>query len=125
MNLTDLNIPLIFYVTFIMVIWFESDIVQTIANLTNTRGLLKINEFHKYKMEVDVMSNYPNFLYSVYPSYITKLISCSICLCFWSTLVGLGTLLVITNTPITLGILMFPINYITGLLLYLTVRKLL
>jgi hypothetical protein len=40
-------------------------------------------------------------------------------------LVGLGTLLVITNTPITLGILMFPINYITGLLLYLTVRKLL
>ena len=125
MNLTDLNIPLIFYVAFIMVIWFESDIVQTIANLTNTRGLLKINEFHKYKMEIDVMSNYPNFLYSMYPGYITKLISCSICLCFWSTLVGLGTLLVITNTPITLGILMFPINYITALLLYLTVRKLL
>ena len=125
MNLADFNIPLIFWISFMMVVWFESDIVQTIANLTNTRNLLKINEFHKYKMEVDVMSNYPNFLYSVYPNYITKLISCSICLCFWSTLVGLGTLLVITNTPITLGILMFPINYITGLLLYLTVRKLL
>ena len=125
MNLTDLNIPLIFYVAFIMVIWFESDIVQTIANITNTRGLLKINEFHKYKMEIDVMSNYPNFLYSMYPSYKTKLNSCSICLSFWSTLVGLGALLVITNTPITLGILMFPINYITALLLYLTVRKLL
>ena len=29
MNLTDFNIPLIFYTTFIMVVWFESDIVIT------------------------------------------------------------------------------------------------
>jgi hypothetical protein len=125
MNLTDLNIPLIFYISFIMIVWFESDIVQTIANLTNTRNLLKINEFHKYKMEIDVMSSYPNFLHSMYPGYITKLISCPICLCFWSTLVGISSLLFVTNIPIIIGTLMFPINYITSLLLYLTARKLL
>ena len=84
MNLADFNIPLIFWISFMMVVWFESDIVQTIANLTNTRNLLKINEFHKYKMEVDMMSNYPDFLHSIYPGYFTKLVSCPICLCFWS-----------------------------------------
>jgi hypothetical protein len=125
MNLTDLNIPMIFYISFIMIVWFESDIIQTIANLTNTRNLLKINEFHKYKMEIDAMSSYPNFLHSVYPGYITKLVSCPICLCFWSTLVGLSILSYITNTQIEVGMLMFPISYITSLLLYLTARKLL
>ena len=70
MNLADFNIPLIFWISFMMVVWFESDIIQTIATLTNTRNLLKINEFHKYKMEVDVMSSYSDFLYSMLNFYV-------------------------------------------------------
>lgn len=125
MNLTDFNIPLICFVSFILVIWFESDIVQTIANLTKTRSLLKINEYHKYKLEVDVMSNYPNFLYGEYPGYLTKLLSCPICLCFWSTLIGILILTLILSNPIILSLLLIPVNYISSLLIYLSIRKLL
>lgn len=125
MNLTDINIPIICWVSFLMIIWFESDIVQTIANLTNTRNLLKISEFQKYKLEIDVMSNYPNFLYSVYPGYITKLLSCPICLCFWSTLFSISTLIYMYNYNIIFTVLLFPINYISSLFLYLIIRKLL
>ncbi len=125
MNLADFNIPLIFWISFMMVVWFESDIVQTIANLTNTRNLLKINEFHKYKMEVDVMSNYPDFLYSEYPSYFTKLVSCPICLCFWSTLITSNLLVYSIGYSQIYGLLIFPINYISSLTIYLIIKKLL
>jgi len=125
MNLTDFNIPLICFVSFILVVWFESDIIQTIANLTKTRSLLKINEYHKYKLEVDVMSNYPNFLYEQYPGYLTKLLSCPICLCFWTTLTGLVILTISLNNPIILSLLLIPVNYISSLLIYLSIKKLL
>lgn len=125
MNITDLNIPLICYVSFLMIVWLESDIVTTIANLTKTRKFFKIDEFHKYKMEVDVISTYPNFLYSVYPGYLTKLFSCPICLCFWSTLITAISLVCLVKYPITFSLLLFPINYISSLFLYLIIRKLL
>jgi hypothetical protein len=125
MNLTDFNIPLICFVSFILTIWFESDIIQTIANLTNTRNLFKINEFHKYKLEVDIMSTYPNFLYEKYPGYLTKLLSCPICLCFWTTLLGLLILTLTLNYPFILSVLLIPVNYISSLLIYLFIRKLL
>lgn len=125
MNLTDFNIPLICWLSFIMVVWFESDIVTTIANLTKTRNLLKINEFSKYKLEIDVMSTYPEFLYSMYPGYLTKLISCPICLCFWSTLVSSNLLIYSFGYPLMYSVLLFPINYVCSLTIYLIIRKLL
>ena len=125
MNLTDFNIPLIFYTTFIMVVWFESDIVQTIAKIFNLRSILKIYEFEKYKLEVDVMCNYPNFLYEKYPGYITKLLSCPICLCFWSTLLGVNLLTYSFGYQQWFALLMLPVNYICSLTMYLIIRKLL
>ena len=125
MNLTDFNIPLIFWISFVMVVWFESDIVQTITNLTNTRNLLKINEFIKYKLEIDVMTNYPDFLYNTRPGYITKLLSCPICLCFWSTLVTSNLLVYGIGYSQLYSLLTFPINYISSLTIYLIIRKLL
>lgn len=125
MNFTDFNIPLIFYVVFILVIWFESDIVQTIAKLTHSKKLLKIHEFEKYKIEEDPLSNYANFLYSKYPGYFTKLISCPICLCFWSTLISCNILVFGFGYQQVFSLLIFPINYVCSLLLYLIIRKLL
>lgn len=106
-------------------IWFESDIVQTIGKLTKTRNLLKLPEFEKYKLEEDIMSNYANFLYIRYPGYFTKLLSCPICLCFWSTLINTLSLVTYLGYPVTYSIILFPINYIFSLLLYLIIRKLL
>ncbi len=125
MNLTDFNIPLIFYTTFIMVIWFESDIVQTIAKLFNLRTTLKINDFEKYKLEVDIMCSYPNFLYEKYPGYITKLLSCPICLCFWTTLLGVNLLTYSFGYQQWFALLMLPVNYVCSLTIYLIIRKLL
>lgn len=125
MNLADLDIPLIFWISFILIVWFESDIMTTIATLTNTRNLIRIDEFLKYKLEVDAMSNYPTFLYSKYPSYFTKLISCPICLCFWSTLVTVSLLVYAVGHHEIYTLLLFPINYVSSLFIYLIIRKLL
>lgn len=125
MSLTDYNISIIFGITFIMVIWLNSDIVQTIAKLTNTRILFKLDEYQLYKSSVDPISTYPNFLYSEYPSYITKLLSCVICLCFWTTLFSIVTLLYTLNYPLHYIVMIMPVNYICSLLLYLLINKLL
>jgi len=125
MNLTDLNISVVFYITFMMVVWFESDIVNTIAKLFNLKSILKIYEFEKYKLEVDVMCSYPNFLYEKYPGYITKLLSCPICLCFWSTLIGVNLITYLSDYNQFTSLLLLPINYIYSLTLYLIIRKLL
>ena len=124
-NYFILNFSLVCFISFILVIWFESDIVNTISKLTNTRKLLRIPDYEKYKIENDPMCSYPNFLNMVYPSWITKLLSCPICLCFWSTLISLATFTTLLNFPSFFGILLFPINYILSLLLYLNIRKLL
>ena len=120
-----LDLAAICEISFILLIWFESDIVQTISKLTNTRNLLKIPEFEKYKLEEDVMSNYANFLYTRYPGYFTKLISCPICLCFWSNLISISSFVCYLGYPIEYSIILFPINYIFRLMLYLILRKLL
>lgn len=120
-----LDISVIFYIAFMLLIWFESDLIQTIAKLTNTRSLLKIVEFEKYKLEEDVMSNYANFLYTKYPGYFTKLISCPICLCFWSTLISCTIISQYIGYPISYVLLILPVNYIISLYLYLSIRKLL
>jgi len=125
MNITDLNVPLFLYVSFVMIVWFESDIVQTIAKIFNLKSILKIEEFNEYKNNVDLMSTYPEFLYNRYPGYITKLLSCPICLCFWSTLFSIPALLYIMDLPYLIGLAMFPINYISSLIIYLIVKKLL
>ena len=120
-----LNFSLICFITFILTIWFESDIVQTIGKLTNTRNLLKLPEFEKYKLEEDVMSNYANFLYEKYPGYFTKLISCPICLCFWNNLLIISSSVLYIGYPLIFILILFPVNYIFSLLLYLIIRKLL
>lgn len=120
-----LDISLICFITFILTVWFESDVIQTLGKLTSTRNILKLPEFEKYKLEENIMSNYPNFLYEKYPGYLTKLLSCPICLCFWSTLINILIIVNYLGYPTQYSIILFPINYIFSLLLYLIIRKLL
>jgi len=119
------NISFICLISFLLLVWFESDIIQTLGKLTNTRNLLKLPEFEKYKLEEDIMSNYANFLYIKYPGYLTKLISCPICLCFWSNLLFLSSSIIYLGYQIEYSLILFPINYIFSLFIYLIIRKLL
>lgn len=125
MNLTDFNIPLICWISFILIIWFESDIVSTIASLTNTRKILRLPDYEKYKLEEDLSCNYPNFLYQTYPGYLTKLLSCPICLCFWLTLFTVNLLIYGFGYSPILSVLLLPINYVSSLSIYLVIKKLL
>lgn len=120
-----LDFSVICFVTFGLTVWFESDIVETIGKLTNTRNLLKLPEFEKYKLEEDIMSNYANFLFAKYPGYLTKLFSCPICLCFWSTLLTVSLTILAIGYPLNYTFILFPINYVFSLLLYLIIKKLL
>ena len=120
-----LDFSVICFVSFFLLMWFESDIIQTIGKLTNTRNFLKIPEFEKYKLEEDIMSNYANFLYTKYPGYFTKLISCPICLCFWTNLSILTVCILYIGYPYQYLLIMLSINYIVSLLLYLIIKKLL
>lgn len=120
-----LNTSIIFTITFLLIIWFESDIVQTFGKLTKTRNFLKLPEFEKYKLEEDIMCNYPNFLYAKYPGYLTKLISCPICLCFWTNLIYLTGYTFYLGYPIYYVVILLPINYVFSLVSYLIIKKLL
>jgi hypothetical protein len=125
MNFIIFNIPLICWITFFLTIWFETDIVTTIGNLTHTRKLLRIPEYEKYKLEEDLSCSYPNFLYEKYTGYLTKLLSCPICLCFWSTLITVNALTYKLGYSQLWMFLLFPVNYISSLVLYLIIKKLL
>lgn len=114
------NIVTVFYISFFMILWFLSDIVDTFTKITQTQNILKIKEFNEYKFNKDAMINYPEFLYQTHPGWITKLLSCPICICFWSTLISV---ILTTSMPYTLFV--FPVNYISSLLLYLLIKKLL
>lgn len=126
MSILYTNLGCIFWVVFILTIWFHSDIVDTIGKLTKLFGLdfawrwLKLNEYTKYKLETDVMASYPDFLYSVYPSPFTKLISCNICLPFWLTVAH--TFII---WPWQYALCVFPVNYCLSFAIYLLIRKLL
>jgi len=124
MNILLINLSLVCFVTFLMVVWFESDIITTVSNLTGTRKLFKMPNYEKYVLEQDAMCDYPTFLYLEYPNYLTKLLSCPICFCFWSTLVTTN-IFVYNHCPFqTDFFIYFPINYILSLLTYLCIRKL-
>lgn len=121
MNIWNLNVSFIFYVSFALIIWFRSDIVETVAKLTRTQKFFIIDEFFEYKLEIDAMATYPDFLYGKYPGYGTKLLSCPVCLTFWSTLIYT---FIIWRWPVY-PIVAFPINYCLSLSIYLLIRKLL
>lgn len=117
--MTTLSLSLISYVSFVLVLWFKSDIVETFSKITRTKKLLKIQEYKDYTHKTGEVVSYPVFLFEKYPGWITQLLSCPICLCFWMTLIST---LIVYSFPLFL--LPFSINYICSLTIYLLINKL-
>ncbi len=120
--LTDISINS--YIIFLLIIWFEGDIVKLFCYNNMLCNLFKRSDFEKYKLQEDVFALYPDFLYKKYPSFFTKLISCPICLTFWLTCLG-NIIHYVCFHDNYYVLLTFSINYIVNLLLYLLIRKLL
>jgi hypothetical protein len=104
-----LYISSIFYVSFLMFIWYESDIVVTIAKILNLENKLLINDYKKERLLFPHSYSYADFLYVTKPNFVTKLLSCPICLCF--------------KDVIYMNILLFPISYLLSLFIYLSLKK--
>ncbi len=121
-----LNISCIFWVIFILVVWYESDIIVTLNKLLKwcgmdfIRKLFKLQEYEKYIEEVDVMATYPDFIFTTYPNILTHLVGCNICLPVWLTL--LHTCI---NFNLIWALIMFPINYCITLYIYLRIKTIL
>ena len=122
-----LLISLNFYIIFFLIIWFDGDITNILSRCSILRKLFRRSEYEKFKLEEDVMASYPEFLNYKYPSFMTKLLSCPICLTFWLTLIlnSLGFYYLSRETWLTEFTISFPIYYFVNLLLHLIIKKLL
>ena len=107
------NLSLICWITFLLLLWFESDILKTIFKAFP--NIFKFKEFNEYASN-DPFATYPEILYILHPSLLTKLLSCPFCLCFWLTLLSLSW-----SSNI---LILLPIHYICSFLLYLITKKL-
>src|SRR5579872_4341685 len=64
-----------------LLIWFKSEAFVYYSELFFSRKSLMLDEYFKLK-EVCQLS-YPNFLLLEHPNFLTKLLSCVLCLNFW------------------------------------------
>jgi hypothetical protein len=118
-----LYISSIFYVSFLMFIWYESDIVVTIAKILNLENKLLINDYKKERLVFPHSYSYADFLYATKPNFVTKLLSCPICLCFWMTVFKAVVFTMFFKDVIYMNVLLFPISYLLSLFIYLILKK--
>jgi len=76
-------------ITLIMLIWLNSDALTNWGSLFGLSKLLKIEEFHKQRLDMIIRGmsmnlTYPNFLKEKYNyNFITQILSCPLCLSVW------------------------------------------
>ena len=76
-------------ITLIMLIWLNSDALTNWGSLFGLSKLLKIEEFHKQRLDMIIRGmsmnlTYPNFLKEKYNyNFITQMLSCPLCLSVW------------------------------------------
>lgn len=103
-------IILIFWIVSILILWFESDAFVEYSKLFG----FKFNSFKEAKNNKFDLT-FPQYLVNKYPSFLTKLISCPICLSAW--LIGVISLFFEIN------ILYFAPIYILSLFIYFMLLK--
>ena len=106
-------------ISFILFIWFESDVIVTLINIFKLEKKLFLEEYKKERLEISEKLHYLDFLHVRKANFFTKLISCPICLCFWLTLIQS----LLKYDSLKLCILMFGLNYFINLAVYLLVKK--
>lgn len=101
----------IFWISFILVIWFETDFLIEYARIIGVwKNLARDYQIFKLKT---MDGNFPSFLVSLRDCFATRLAACPFCLGFWVSLVfSVGN---------WRG---FAANYILSLIVYLIVKKL-
>ncbi len=71
---------MIFWVVMLMFLWFNTDAFQHYFKWV---PFLKIKEYENYTKISNGRIKYPDFLFLQKNNFLTKLISCKPCFCFW------------------------------------------
>jgi hypothetical protein len=74
-------------IVFNLVIWFKTDAFIEYGRLFGLSKKFKFKEFQDKKLVEPYLLTYPQFLRITHNTFITRLISCPICLTVWMTLV--------------------------------------
>ncbi len=77
-----MNIYLIFWSTFIMFIWFNTDAFIWWSKLFNLNKFFLIDNWENYRV-IDSKMSYLDYLFMIKKNFFTKLISCKPCMLFW------------------------------------------
>lgn len=93
-----------FAVSFILIVWFETNALVEYLKLWGFKKYFKIEEF-----ENSMISSYPSYLIITYPNFFTKLLNCPICVGFW---LNIGCIVLVPKFGL------FFINFYLSLLLY-------
>lgn len=104
------------FITIILLIWLKSDAIVEWGSLIGLSKFLMADEF--YKMRIDQLPleiNYPTFLKIKYYNFITKMLSCPLCLSVWLSILLCFPIAVFLNPII---ILFIPTICILSLITY-------
>lgn len=119
------DLSLICFLTFILLLWNCSSIVETFAKITHTKNLFNIPKLYEYREKYNVFMTYPDFLFEYKPCFITELLSCNICLTFWLNVLSIpSVLLIFPHINWWDNIYLLPINYISTIILLLLTKNL-
>ncbi len=92
---------IISWVSFLLIISLEGEIVQNYLNFRPLSKWLKIDEYNNKQMGAS-KSSYPKYLALYYPNFFTNLISCPLCLGSWLSIVLSSIFLTFWQFPIIL-----------------------
>ncbi len=110
-------VAIISFQAFVLVVWFNSDIVKTLSKIKIFNKLFKYDEYVKLKNSVaESFLDYPSYLGITYDNPLAKLLSCPICVNFWMTLF-FCVCFYIYFWPIAFFV------YISSMLIYVNIRK--
>lgn len=107
-------------IALLLLFWNKTDFVLVYGKLFGLKKLLKIDKYEE-KKRFNLELKYVIFLATTYKNFFIKLITCEICLSTWLSILFCSVLSIINSDFIFL--LYIPLNIITGLYLYLTIKK--
>src|SRR5690349_7357699 len=110
------------WVSLILLIWFMSDAIIDWGTVFGLGNFLKVKEYKGLKLaQLPLDINYPSFLNMKYNNFLTKLLSCPLCLSIWLTPGFYVFTAIILLNPLL--IVYIPASVIISLLFYgLTVK---
>ena len=81
------NLEIICIQSFLLLAWFNTDVVVEYGSLFRLRKLLKIGDFESERINAFKMT-YPIFLNLNYSNFIVKVLACPICLNTWLSILS-------------------------------------